>query len=204
MNTMVLDEKAAAKQNNADDNVNQPSVAPQAGSRNRGAVVRRVIVIVALIVLGYVNAMAQTISITASPLYASQSVAQVTGELKILDNVSVAGVAGYGFRKGEDVTFGGGQVRVYLNGGFSGGLHIGAEALYAKLSESSSLDGMINLMNGTSAGPFVGYKYTFPFGLTFDVIGGIRFSEGRIETGAPGSEDSKLGPLANINVGWTF
>jgi hypothetical protein len=188
---------------------------PQPSDRTRGAdaratVVRRTIVIVLLLALGVAKSSAQSfISVTASPVQLARSIAQVTGELKLIDNVSVAGFAGIGSRDGERVTFGGGQVRFYLTGGFDGGMHVGAEALFAQLGRSGSIEGVMGLLDGTSGGPFVGYKYVFGFGLTLDVQGGIRYANGRIETGAgdggSGSgSDGKLSPLANVNVGWSF
>lgn len=172
--------------------------------RADSSVARRFLIIMLLVAVTATGAMAQMVSVTVSPLQASKKIAQLTGELKIIDVISLSGVAGIGSHEDQLVAVGGGQVRVYLSGGFNGGMHIGAEALYTEMGKASDITGIINVMNGVSGGPFVGFKHVFDFGLTLDVAGGIRFKDGRIETGDSTAEPTALGPLANVNIGWSF
>jgi hypothetical protein len=62
------------------------------------------------------------------------------------------------------------------------------------------------------AGPFVGYKYTLPFGLTAEVqagaMAGARYWDGGEGNTGIGEEENvwefKWMPIANLGVGWSF
>lgn len=62
------------------------------------------------------------------------------------------------------------------------------------------------------AGPFLGYKYTLPFGLTFDLGAGVMagarlYDGGEGNTGVQDAEDEwefKVMPIANVGLGWSF
>jgi hypothetical protein len=205
MNRMILSNASELDAKPTDEtNREQTTATPQTSGRGRAAV-RRIIVILFMLALAATGSRAQsTVSITASPVHLTQSIAQFTGEVKLIDMVSAAGVIGFGRRDGENIRFGGGQIRFYLTGGFDGGVHIGAEALYSQLGNARSIDGFINLMNGAAAGPFIGYKHVLPFGLTIDVQGGLRYAEEAITSGTDATDADNFGPLANINVGWSF
>jgi hypothetical protein len=98
--------------------------------------------------------------------------------------------------------------------------HLGLQALWAH-GEGSEEDGGFAGVFGDDvwgrgeqfmAGPFLGYKYTLPFGLTFEVQGGVMagarlYDGGEGNTGVGEEEDEwefKVMPIANLGVGWSF
>ena len=87
--------------------------------------------------------------------------------------------------------------RGYPVGDFDTGLILGAEVLFV---HQSARAGGILPESGVSFGPVLGFKYTAPFGLTFDVTGGgaARF----FGTGFNTAENS-FGPLAHAQIGWS-
>ena len=61
---------------------------------------------------------------------------------------------------------------------------------------------------GTAIGPFVGYKYTAPFGLVFDSQFGTEYLMIQASAASGSTSVSKTKnkwiPLLNLNVGWAF
>ncbi len=54
-------------------------------------------------------------------------------------------------------------------------------------------------------GPFVGYKYTSSFGLTFDSQVGYGFFATKAEVGGDLIDRNSSGiPILNLNLGWSF
>jgi hypothetical protein len=98
--------------------------------------------------------------------------------------------------------------------------HLGVQALWAH-GEGSEEDGGFFGAFGDDvwgrgeqfmAGPFIGYKYTLPFGLALEAQVGAMFGArlwdgGEANTGLGETEDEwefKMMPIANVGVGWSF
>jgi uncharacterized protein involved in high-affinity Fe2+ transport len=156
------------------------------------------------------------VSLTFSPLHLTLPVFEATAEVRLMDKLGIAAVLGAGRVKEEAtatvpatssrVVEAGLQGRYYLLGDFRHGLQLGAEAMYVHLSDK--VETISAAVNGFSAGPFLGYKYTAGFGLTFD--GQIGFQRvglaGKATDGAQTitDEQSDWSVLLNLNVGWSF
>lgn len=105
---------------------------------------------------------------------------------------------------------GGGSVRYYLVGSYDHGMQVGSQARYFQLeAEGVGGGGFDGSATGISAGPFIGYKKTARFGLTFDSQLGVSYSSWRTKLNdGNGSSvryaDDGLGLLLNLNLGWAF
>ncbi len=150
-----------------------------------------------------------TVAITVSPVHLAIPMAEVTTEVRLADNVGVAAILGIGsFRdKATDMSVnlyeGGVSARYYVLGSFRKGLQLGAEALYVKADTDAS--NIEVKAAGLSLAPFVGYKWTHSSGFTFDGQLGVAFMavRAKAETGQMAGDDD-IGPLLNLNVGYSF
>ena len=153
------------------------------------------------------------LAITLSPLQllSAPTVLELTGELSLPNNFSVAAIMGYGYGDSVLVSAGGVQGRYYLFGYFDHGFHIGVES--SGTAATTSL-GDINAASAISFnfGGFAGYKYTFRFGLVveaqlgyqvglFTATEGGDSSESRAQSG---TSETTSDILLNINAGWAF
>ncbi|MEO7092288.1 MAG: hypothetical protein ABI175_03490, partial [Polyangiales bacterium] len=80
----------------------------------------------------------------------------------------------------------------------------GGELLYVK---ANTADTMVEVRaQGVGISPFVGYKWTSRVGFTIDTQLGVTFLtlQGDSDAGPTTKEVSKVGPLLNINVGWSI
>jgi hypothetical protein len=154
-------------------------------------------------------AQAPTVAITISPVHLGVPMAEVTTEVRVADKLGIAAILGVGsFRdKATDMTVnlfeGGVSARYYVLGTFRKGLQLGAEALYLKAdTDASNIDVKAA---GLSLAPFVGYKWTHSTGFTFDGQLGAAFvvARAKAETGQMAG-DSRIGPLLNLNLGYSF
>jgi len=149
-------------------------------------------------------------SVTISPIHLVFPFIEVTSEFKMEPKVGVAAIAGIGSIDDFFAFELGGQARYYLIGDFDHGMQIGGELLYAHVSDNDIQgSGVSANSNGISLGAFLGYKIAFGFGLTFDLQGGIDYmivrAHAEDNTGATGNASgSRLYPLLNINLGWSF
>jgi hypothetical protein len=150
-----------------------------------------------------------TVAITVSPVHLAIPMAEVTTEVRLADKLGIAAILGIGsFRdKASNMSVnlyeGGVSGRYYVLGSFRKGLQVGAEALYLKAdTEASNIEVKAA---GLSLAPFVGYKWTHRSGFTFDGQLGVAFMALRAEaeTGQMASDD-EIGPLLNLNVGYSF
>ena len=137
---------------------------------------------------------------------------------RVQPKLGVALVAGYGTLNQASATVDkvsilelGAQARYYLLGDFEHGLQVGAEVLYiaASASGSSGSTTATATGEGVSVGPFVGYKFVSSMGFTFDTqLGAARTGLGAKASASTGETASRsetsVGPLLNINLGWTF
>ncbi len=158
------------------------------------------------------------LSVTISPLHLVIPMLEVTGEYAVQPKLGVALVAGYGTLNQASATVDkvsilelGAQARYYLLGDFEHGLQVGAEVLYiaASASGSSGSTTATATGEGVSVGPFVGYKFVSSMGFTFDTqLGAARTGLGAKASASTGETASRsetsVGPLLNINLGWTF
>jgi hypothetical protein len=155
-------------------------------------------------------------ALTISPLHLASPIVELTGEVRALDKLGVAVIAGAG-KISADATpttpkisaaayEAGLSVRYYLLGDFRHGLQLGAEALYIHVSDE--IETVSASAKGLAVGPFAGYKYTTDIGFTFDGQLGFQrvglIGEAHDATTATSHEESKFIPLLNLNVGWSF
>ncbi len=173
-------------------------------------------------------------TLTIQPVLLAVPIAVLTYETRVTELMSVAIFGGYGQfeyeRDNEQVNatvYGAGaQLRFYpfdrpadAHPNY-GEPHAGIQAMWAH-GEGSEEDGGIAGTFGDDvwgrgeqfmAGPFVGYKYTLPFGLALEAQAGAQFGArlwdgGESNTGLGGQEDEwefKWMPIANLGVGWSF
>ncbi len=161
----------------------------------------------------------RSLSLTISPLHLLFPLVEVTGEFRVGPRLGVAGIGGLGAitsttSAGDSVrlfaTELGASVRYYVTGSFQGGVQVGAEAmyLYVKVDSSSTDVAVTAAADGLSIGPFLGYKWTGRSGFTFDAQGGLAYAATRANANDGSSSatasDSRLYPLLNVNVGWSF
>lgn len=159
------------------------------------------------------------LSVTISPVHLALPVVELATELRLGRSFGITAIAGGGtvevlgerFRVYEV----GGQVAWYLSGDFGGGFKLGLETLYAAVDGDAQ--GVRALGEGVSIGQFIGWKKVWSSGFTVDLQGGVAFyvaraeaSESRTESPAVAREgttsvgDAEVGPLLNLNLGWSF
>ena len=161
------------------------------------------------------------VSITNSPFHLVMPVLELMAEYQVAPKIGAAGILGYGNITeiddwGDEVEVPileiGGQLNYYLLGNFDKGMQVGLEVLY--LNASAEDEDVSVSVDGLAVGPYLGYKWTAGFGLTFDIQAGYEklllrgeaedksddvFEEFGIE------EEEETGiPLLNINIGWSF
>ncbi|MCD6025323.1 MAG: hypothetical protein K0Q91_2239 [Fibrobacteria bacterium] len=176
----------------------------------------------------------RNITVTVQPILLAVPLFVGMVETRLTEPMSVAVFAGYGSfdyeRDNETVNatvYGAGaQLRFYAfdrhidERARFGEPHAGIQALWAH-GEGSEEDGGFGGVFGDDvwgrgeqfmAGPFLGYKYTLPFGLTFEAQAGAQFGArlwdgGESNSGIGEEEDEwefKWLPIANLGVGWSF
>jgi hypothetical protein len=149
-------------------------------------------------------------SLTISPIHLTFPILELTGEARLADRFSVAGIFGVGKISDTDKATGikidatavelGGHVRYYALGDFRHGMQVGAEVLYLHLADSR----LVVKGEGVAIGPFIGYKYTADIGFTFDTQVGVEYVGARASSTTASASDSAWIPLLNLNVGWSF
>jgi hypothetical protein len=152
----------------------------------------------------------RTVSVTFSPFHLVLPIFEVTAEVKVHPKFSVAAIGGGGTVKSGDLRIQvyevGGQLRGYPLGNFDSGMTIALEALY--LGAKASANGVSAKGAGLSIGPAIGYKHAFDFGLTLDGQLGISYLAARASatdgTTSASNSGSRIGPILNLNAGWSF
>lgn len=169
-------------------------------------------------------------TLTVQPVLLAVPIGVAMYEVRLTEPLGVAVFGGYGRfdyeRDDEQVdatVYGAGlQTRFYvLDRRKTGGSepHVGLQALWAH-GEGEEQDGGVFGVFGDEvwgrgeqfmAGPFVGYKYTAPFGLTLEaqagMMAGARYSYGGEDNSGADRDaewEFKWLPIANIGVGWSF
>lgn len=138
------------------------------------------------------------VSITTSPIHLLIPIVEVTAEFRVDDRVGIAGIGGIGSTLGILIGEVGASGRYYPFGDFDHGMQLGAEAIF--VAAGTSPNGTTVLGGGIAAGPFLGYKIAARFGLTFE----IQLGAAIVGVGAGGETDVGLGPILNLNLGWSF
>ena len=156
------------------------------------------------------------VALTISPVHLGIPIVEVTGEYALERRLGFAVIGGYGtptviLNDGERVKLTaiefGASGRYYLFGSFDHGMQIGAEVLYIHVSGEA--DAVRATASGLSLAPFIGYKKSAKFGLTFDAQLGVSYTVVRAssesDSGAEGDAESEgAGILLNLNLGWAF
>ncbi len=151
-----------------------------------------------------------TAALTISPFHLAIPMVEVTGEFRIAPKLGVAVIAGAGAVRDMDtdalikVYEAGASLRYYVLGNFRHGMQIGGEAIFVKANTDNT--GVTVRAKGLGLSPFVGYKWTHHSGFTIDTQLGVTFitARGESETTTATKEVSKVGPLLNLNVGWSI
>lgn len=139
------------------------------------------------------------VAITLSPLHLLNPELHVTGEVRLAPRLSTAASLGAGRITEERQTYRiwevGGQLRVYLLGAFSQGLMLGADLGYVDVNGQP--EGAMEMLLGTRAGAFLGYKKTLKAGFTVEAqLGPVRVWGN--------ADDAEWQTLSRLNVGWSF
>lgn len=149
-----------------------------------------------------------TVAFTVSPFHMFVPMAELTTEFRLAPKLGVAAIAGIGAFRDQDtndrVTLfeGGASIRYYALGSFRTGLQIGAEAIYL---HASTTDMSIDVRaRGLGLSPFVGYKWTHHSGFTLEAQGGITYLAADAQSSTASANRSAVGPLLNLNVGWSI
>jgi hypothetical protein len=153
-----------------------------------------------------------TVAITMSPVHLFIPMIELTTEIRAASRVGIAVIAGAA-RFHERTTNtpvalfeGGASVRYYALGSFRTGLQLGFEALYVHAkTDSTTYDANVV---GLGLAPFAGYKWTHGSGFTFEGQLGATYMAARARASSGTSmameEKSKVGPMLNLNVGYSF
>lgn len=136
-------------------------------------------------------------SLTIEPLYLVLPMISLTGEHELAPHVGLAIIAGYGHPIFGSLYELGGHANYYVQRRFTG-WHLGAELDY--MWGDTALEPFVGSSQSTGAervvGAYGGYKWCASYGLTAIIEFGIGHYD------AP--DLSKLGPVANFTVGWSW
>ncbi len=139
------------------------------------------------------------VSVTISPLHLLNPQLHVTGEVRLASRVSTAAMLGRGNVTEEEQTYPiweiGGQVRYYVLGSFSHGMMLGADVGYVDVKGQP--EGAMEMLVGTRAGGFLGYKRILKSGFTAEVQLGPVYVWGD-------AGNSEWQTLHSLKLGWSF
>ena len=134
------------------------------------------------------------------PVHLVVGAVKVKSEWRITDWLSGAGAFALGAPEGHfpylEVAA---QVAFYPLGSFDHGMQAGAQLIYF-LNDTREMIApnfavAFPRSSGLLAGPFIGYKLSLPFGLTFDAQGGFTLSTAPFQP---------VAPFVALAVGWSF
>ena len=127
--------------------------------------------------------------------------------MRPVDHIGITAIGGIGSitPKGYSESFSAKELGLQLSGypleAFDS-LTVGVEALYVHVEGSSG--GATGVGSGFAVGPFVGYKWIAKGGFTLIVQGGAQYVAIEAESSGTTKSDSRVLPLVNFNVGWSF
>ena len=148
------------------------------------------------------------VSVTVSPVHLILPVGELTAELRVHDRIGIAAIAGAGAVRVDGIEDritvyeGGLSARYYVTGSFRTGLQLGAEAIY--LHANTTGDTMAVKAEGLGLAPFTGYKWTARSGLTLEGQLGVTYVAVRAKSDTASDDDSRVGPMLNLNIGYGF
>ena len=149
------------------------------------------------------------VSVTMSPIHLVIPMLELSAEVRILPRFGVAVIAGGGATRIKQtdelikLVEGGISPRYYVWGSFRRGLQVGAELLYLH-AIADDFTGATISASGLSVSPYVGYKWTHRSGFTFEAQGGVSILAIRGEGQMTSSSSTEVGPLVNLQVGWSL
>lgn len=146
----------------------------------------------------------RAVSITVSPFHALIPFLEITGELRVSANISGSLIAGIGKildgkadkHSAQEI---GAQGIYYFKPTFRA-LHVGIELTYVHSSDRYSPTTFTG--TGVAIGPFVGWKYIHRTGVTLLAQGGLALAF--VERRSPPETEATVGPIVNLNAGWSF
>lgn len=159
----------------------------------------------------------RAIAVTISPLHLLSPIVELTGEYRVGPKLGVAATLGAGSVTAKDgggtehrFTVGelGGSARYYVTGSFARGLQVGGELMYLLVELDDPMTTVRATGDGLSVSPFIGYKWTGVGGFTAEAQGGLSVLVAQAHatdgTTSADNEQSRVYPLINLNLGWSF
>lgn len=149
-----------------------------------------------------------TVAVTLSPFHMFVPMAELTAELKLAPKLGVSLIGGVGVLRDETtndrITLleAGASARYYLTGSFRTGIQLGAEAIY--VHASTEMTALEVKARGLAVSPFAGYKWTHHSGFTLEGQLGVSLMAARADSATATATASRVGPMLNLNVGWSF
>jgi hypothetical protein len=173
---------------------------PRAALRARGIAVLAFAALLAALPLRAQTTPAEPrTALTVSPLHLLNPQLQITGEVRLAPKWSVATTVGGGRVTEEEQTFRtweiGAQVRSYIIGSFARGLMVGADVGYVDVDGQP--EGAMEMLAGTRAGGFLGYKGIWNRGFTAEVQLGPVYVRGD-------AGDAEWQTLHRLTLGWSW
>jgi hypothetical protein len=157
----------------------------------------------------------RAVAVTLSAVQLLFPIVEVTAEVAIGSRLSLSLVAGAGQltvstledrveqERKIDVWELGGQACAYPLGDFDHGMQLGLEVMYYDLSLPPGAE-VTGTGEGLAVGPFAGYKYSAPFGLTVNAQLGLQIMSGESDGDMIAKKQLIPFPLVNLNLGWAF
>jgi hypothetical protein len=160
----------------------------------------------------------RSVTLSFSPIHLIFPLFEATAEVRAVDHFGISAIGGFGsvpisYSDGTGDRLSayelGGQLVVYPWNDFDG-VQFGVELLYLHLSGENLSNADVKAAGeGLAVGPLVGYKLVTLAGFTFFAQGGFEYIAARAETNdtsgnSSSASDSRLIPLLNLNIGWSF
>jgi hypothetical protein len=149
------------------------------------------------------------VALTFSPIHLVVPMAELALELRLSPQLGVAVIGGVGANRVEITDElimlyeAGISPRYYVLGSFRHGLQVGGEVLYVH-AVADDYTGADIRAAGLGLSPYLGYKWTHRSGFTFEAQGGVSFIAIRGKGQASSTAKDDIGPLLNLQVGWSF
>ncbi len=150
----------------------------------------------------------KTVTLSFSPIHLLLPIVEVAIEARPVNHVGITAIGGIGSvtPKSSSESFSaqelGLQLSAYPLEAFDS-LTVGVEALYLHV-EGNTAGGAPGVGSGFAVGPFVGYKWIAKGGFTLIAQGGVEYVAIEAESSGSTASDSRVLPLINFNVGWSF
>jgi hypothetical protein len=165
----------------------------------------------------------QVFSLTLSPLLLILPIVQLTGEVRATPHVGISAILGYGSIGVDGTTSDGEPNNTRVNAYELGGrvtayplkkfksLRLGAQLMYLRVDTGDTVttSDVSGTGAGVAVGPFAGYKLVTDGGFTFVGDFGFQYLSAQAEAhdsagNTSSASDSRLLPLLNLDLGWSF